>query len=203
MNRKLISEAIGNIDDTFLAESLIWPENIHRQSPERTANMKATEHEKTVSSRKIISLLLAACLILALAGTAYAADIGGIRRIIQIWRYGELTTAVLDVQDGAYTLTDSDGSIIRGGGGVAMEPDGSERPLTEQELLEHLDRPDLRYMEDGTIWVYYRGHKINVTELFDEKGICYLELRDGEEVIYAVIEKNGGMTTSPDKYVLP
>ena len=146
---------------------------------------------------------MAACLVFTLAVTAYAADIGGIRRLIQIWLYGEQTTAVLDVQNGQYTLTEEDGSFIRGGGGVAFEPDGSERPLTEAEILEHLDQPELYHKEDGTIWVYYHGQKIEITDRFDEDGYCYLELRNGTEILYATIERNGGMTTSPEKYVQP
>ena len=158
---------------------------------------------KKINSRKIIGLVLAACLVFTLAVTAYATDIGGIRRLIQIWLYGEQTTAVLDVQNGQYTLTEEDGSFIRGGGGVAIEPDGSERPLTEAEIMEHLDHPEVEHKEDGTIWVYYHGQKIEITDRFDEDGYCYLELRDGTEILFATIERNGGMATSPEKYVQP
>ena len=100
-------------------------------------------------------------------------------------------------------LTDEEGSFIKGGGGVAFEPDGSERPLTEEEILQHLDQPDLQHKEDGTVWVYYHGQKIEITDRFDENGICYLELRDGETVLYATIEKDGGMAISPVAYVQP
>ena len=82
-------------------------------------------------------------------------------------------------------MTEEDGSFIRGGGGVAFEPDGSERPLTEEEILEHLDHPEVDHKEDGTIWVYYRGQKIEITDRFDEDGYCYLELRDGTEILFA------------------
>ena len=148
-------------------------------------------------------MILAACLVFTLAVTVYAADIGGIRRIIQIWLYGDQTTAVLDVQNGQYTLTDEEGSFIMGGGGVAFEPDGSERPLTEEEILEHLDHPEVAHKEDGSIWVYYRGQKIEITDRFDADGYCYLELRDGDDTLYATIDKNGGMATSPTDYPQP
>ena len=199
MNRELISNAISDIDDVFIEETMFYPTEDFGHPPERTTNME----NKRINSRRIIGLVLAACLIFTLAVTAYAADIGGIQRIIQIWLYGDQTTAVLDVQDGQYTLTDEEGSFIRGGGGVAFEPDGSERPLTEEEILEHLDQPDLQHKEDGTVWVYYHGQKIEITDKFNEKGICYLELRDGETVLYATIEKDGGMTMSPVAYVQP
>ena len=199
MNRKLISEAISNIDDVFIEETMFFSEEDFGHPPERTTNME----NKNINSRKIIGLVLAACLVFTLAVTAYATDIGGIRRLIQIWLYGEQTTAVLDVQNGQYTLTEEDGAFIMGGGGVAFEPDGSERPLTEAEIMEHLDHPEVEHKEDGTIWVYYHGQKIEITDRFDEDGYCYLELRDGTEILFATIERNGGMATSPEKYVQP
>ena len=199
MNRKLISKAISDMEDSLIAESMFPPVAKDGQPSERTENMKGN----SVKSRRVIGIILAACLVFTLAVTAYAADIGGIRRLIQIWLYGEQTTAVLDVQNGQYTLTEEDGSFIRGGGGVAFEPDGSERPLTEEEILEHLDQPELYHKEDGTIWVYYRGQKIEITDRFDADGYCYLELRNGTEILYATIERNGGMSTSPEKYVQP
>lgn len=201
MNRKLISKAISDMDDSLIAEAMIQPVEDAGYALERTTNMD--NQKKTIHFRKITGLILAASLVFTLAVTAYAADIGGIRRIIQIWLYGDQTTAVLDVQNGQYTLTDEEGSFIKGGGGVAFEPDGSERPLTEEEILQHLDQPDLQHKEDGTVWVYYHGQKIEITDRFDENGICYLELRDGETVLYATIEKDGGMAISPVAYVQP
>ena len=201
MNRELISKAISDIDESFIAESMFPPVANAGHAPERTSNME--NHKKTIHFRRITGLILAACLVFTLAVTAYAADIGGIRRIIQIWLYGEQTTAVLDIQDGQYTLTDEDGSFMMGGGGVAIEPDGSERPLSEEEILEHLDQPEVEHREDGSIWVYYRGQKIEITDRFDDDGICYLELRDGDDVLYATIERSGGMATSPVGYVQP
>ena len=201
MNRKLISKAISDMDDSFIAESMSPPVANYGHAPERTTNMD--NQKKTIHFRRITGLILAACLVFTLAVTAYAADIGGIRRIIQIWLYGDQTTAVLDVQNGQYTLTDEEGSFIMGGGGVAFEPDGSERPLTEEEILEHLDHPEVAHKEDGSIWVYYRGQKIEITDRFDADGYCYLELRDGDDTLYATIDKNGGMATSPTDYPQP
>ena len=201
MNRKLISKAISDMDDSLIAEAMIQPVEDAGYALERTTNMD--NQKKTIHFRKITGLILAASLVFTLAVTAYAADIGGIRRIIQIWLYGDQTTAVLDVQNGQYTLTDEEGSFIMGGGGVAFEPDGSERPLTEEEILDHLDQPDLWYKEDGTVWVSYHEQKIDITDCFDSDGYCFLELRDGADVLYATIHKENGMATSPHAYVQP
>ena len=199
MNRKLISKAISDMEDALIEESMFPPVAKDGRPSERKENMKGN----SVKSRRVIGIILAACFVFTLAVTAYAADIGGIRRLIQIWLYGEQTTAVLDVQNGQYTLTDEESSFIRGGGGVAFEPDGSERPLTEEEILEHLDHPEVAHKEDGSIWVYYRGQKIEITDRFDADGYCYLELRDGDDTLYATIDKNGGMATSPTDYPQP
>lgn len=194
MNVRKLYEAIGEVDDKYL-------DMIDTSEMENKIIM--LKQKKPICLKKITSFILAACLIFTMAVTAYAADIGGIRRIIQIWLHGEQTTAVLDIQNGQYTLTDEEGSFIKGGGGVAFEPDGSERPLTEEEILAHLEHPEVICQEDGSIWLYYRGQKIDITDRFDEEGYCYLELRDAEEVLYATIDKNGGLATSPTAYPKP
>mgnify|MGYP003294607807 CR=1 FL=1 len=73
MNRKLISKAISNIDDRFIAEAMS-PPAAKAAAPERTKPMK--------HSRKILHLILAACLIFALALSAYAHDFLGIRQML-------------------------------------------------------------------------------------------------------------------------
>lgn len=200
MNRNLISKAFSDIDDTFIKEAMFPPVDCTAHAPERTTYM---EHGKRFYTRRLIGLILAAALVFALAMTAYAADVGGIQRIIQIWRYGDQTTAVLDIQNGNYTVMGEDGTLVSCGGGVVMEPDGSERPLTEEEILTHLCAPDLWYYEDGTVCVYYRGQKIDITERFNADGVCYLELRDGDEVLYATITRETGMAVSPNAYIQP
>jgi len=85
MNRKLISNAISDIDDVFIEETMFFPTEDFGRPPERTTNME----NKKINSRRIIGFVLAACLVFTLAVTAYAADIGGIRRIIKLWLQGE------------------------------------------------------------------------------------------------------------------
>ena len=81
---------------------------------------------------------------------------------MQLWLHGDQTDAVLDIQqDGSatsYTLTyeDENGETQEiSGGGVAYDgPFGGERPLTEDEVLEMFNMPDVEYRDDGTVWVY-------------------------------------------------
>lgn len=80
MNRKLVSKAIGNIDDAFIAETLSPPAVALDRTPERTIPMSKYESKKTkTSSRRLFVLVLAACLVFAMALTAYACNLFGIR----------------------------------------------------------------------------------------------------------------------------
>lgn len=145
-----------------------------------------------------------ACLLVAGGnGMVYAADLGGIQRTIQLWIEGDQTTANFEMDaDGNYTISipNEDGSVKEmGGGGVAYEADGTERPLTESEILESLDAPDVVYEDDGTVWVYNRGQKIDITDRFED-GICYVKLSDGDETLYLTVKYQDGWAMSPHKY---
>lgn len=139
--------------------------------------------------------------------TAYAANIGGIQRVVQLWIHGDQTDATLEIKgDGSYEMTyqDEAGNMVEmGGGGIAIEEDGSERPLTQEELFEHINAPAVEYEEDGTVWVYYYNQKIDITDKFDENGICYVKVSSEEETIYMTIKYQNGWSTNKDKYVDP
>lgn len=81
MNRKLISKALSNIDSELITESLTAPEEAHR-APERTTKMGKYENRNGhIHSRRIMALASAACLVFALAITAYATNWLGIREL--------------------------------------------------------------------------------------------------------------------------
>jgi len=84
MNRKLISKAISDIDDSFIAESMSPPAAKNDLAPERTSSMGKYEKKKNgVGSRRLVAVLLAACLIFTLAITAYALNLFGIREMFR------------------------------------------------------------------------------------------------------------------------
>lgn len=147
------------------------------------------------------------CLMLAGGGgIAYATDIGGIQRTIQLWLNGDQTTAVFEYNaDGTYTISypSEDGNMEeRGGGGIAYEKDGSERPLTESELLDSLNGPEVEYKDDGTVWIYYYDQKIEITDMFED-GVCYVKVSNGEETLYMTVKYQNGWCASPHKYQNP
>lgn len=156
--------------------------------------------------RRALTLCAAVLLVLSLTAVCYGADVGGIRRTIQLWVHGDQTTAVMDIQEGSYTLSyeDADGNTQeRGGGGVAIENDGSERPLTDEELLEHLNQPEIYYQDDGTVWAYWKEQAMEITDKFNDQGICFLRLEDGDEIWYITVKYENGYSMSHEAYVQP
>ena len=180
---------------------------LHASPDTMTEVMKMTERKtKRPALRRAATIGLAAALVLALGSVAYASDLGGIQRTVQLWLKGEMTDATLTVKNGHYTVnyTDSEGNEReRSGGGVAFEPDGTERALTEEELLADINCPEVTYRDDGTVTVYYLDQKLDVTDKFDEDGVCYVQLEGGEKTIYMTIKRGNGYATSTTKYILP
>ena len=168
------------------------------------------KQSKPFPVRRALSLCAAVILVFCMATVCYAADVGGIRRTIQIWIHGDQTTAVMDIQNGEYTLRyeDADGMPHeQSGGGVAFNADGSERPLTDEEILEHVMEnarmPEIEYREDDTVWVYYMDQAMEITDKFNSDGICFLQLKDGSDTLYLTVKYQNGYATSPLDFVQP
>lgn len=135
---------------------------------------------------------------------AYAMDVGGIQRIVQVWIHGDQTDAIFNVENGNYTLDykDADGNdVSQGGGGVAYE-NGTERPLTADELLDEINMPEVEYEEDGTVWVYYLNQKMEITDKFED-GVCFVQLKADGQTQYITVKYQNGYATSPDGYIQP
>ena len=155
---------------------------------------------------RALAVCAAAAMMMCLACVAYAAEVGGIPRNIQIWVDGDRTSAVLDIRGSSYTLTyeDSDGvSHQMSGGGVAFENDGTERPLTEEEIIRELNSPDVEYRDDGSVWLCCRGEETEITDRFDEKGVCYVQIETNEGPLYVTVKYGNGLSYSPHSYVKP
>ena len=172
-------------------------------------NMSEEKRVITVNRKRNMGRVAAAVAALVIAvgsgSVAYAMDLGGIQRIVQVWIHGDQTDAVFTVNEGEYTLEyeNEEGNLVQqSGGGIAFEADGTQRPLTEEELWEDVTAPDVEYKEDGTVWVYYKNQELNITDKF-ENEICYLQLEDGDEVKFLTIKYQNGYAMSPHGYVQP
>lgn len=80
---------------------------------------------------------------------------------------------------------------------------GTERPLTPEELMEHLNAPEVSYEDDGSVWIYYYGEKLDITHQFDDDGVCYVQLTNGEETVYLTVKYQNGYAMSSQKYLSP
>ena len=70
-----------------------------------------------------------------------------------------------------------------GTGGISIQADGTEAPLSMEELQEHLNMPDVEYEEDGSVWVYYQNQKLEITDKFTD-GVCYVKLEGKDKTLY-------------------
>ena len=61
----------------------------------------------------------------------------------------------------------------------------------------------MEYLDDGSVWVYYRDQKIDITDKFDEDGICYVQVKDGKDPIYMTIKYQNGWGCDSKKYPDP
>lgn len=164
------------------------------------------KNTKTRIVLRPVAAVICVILLFGCARVAYAADVGGIRRTIQIWIHGDQTNAVMDIQNGHYTVSyeDAGGNTHEfGGGGVAFNPDGSERSLTEEEIMEHLSQPEVEYRDDGTVWIYYMEQAMEITDQFNEDSVCFLQLKDGDKTLYVTVKYGNGYATSPNAFVQP
>lgn len=172
-----------------------------RMEAEDMMKMKKANYKKTVAAAAAAAILLVGG-----TGTAYAANVGGIQRTIQLWIYGDQTTATLTANDDAtYTITysDKDGNEkTRGTGGVAIQADGTEAPLTPEEIEEHLNMPDVDYEDDGSVWVYYQDQKLDITDKFVD-GVCYTKIEGKDKTLYLTVKYDNGYAVSENKYISP
>jgi hypothetical protein len=156
---------------------------------------------------KFTAICAAAVLAAGMCTTAYAADVGGIQRTIQIWLHGDQTSAELNIEQGdhtTYTMTYEDENGDKKevhGGGVAFDMWGNEVPLTEEDIMRDvINVPDVTYNDDGTVFVYCMDQKIDITDKFDEDGICFTQVKAEDVTYYLTISKDGGYSMSTTSY---
>ncbi len=176
------------------SDEFIWEESKMRK-------MKKQHMLRTVAAAA------AACVVFMSGATvAYAMDVGGIQRRIQLWVEGDCTDATIQLPgDGTYsvTYTDAEGNEnFRAGGGVEFDADGREIPMSEEDLIESLMMPDVEYEDDGSVWVYWLDQKVDITDKFTD-GVCYVKLVNGEDTMYVTVKYKGGYAADRRKYADP
>lgn len=154
------------------------------------------KHRKNMAAAAAI----ACAVVIGTGGTAYAADIGGIQQKLSMWLHGEQreVNVTPNSQDsGGYTFTyEQDGETKSfGGGGVSIDDSGNETWLSADEVAEGLNRSaDIDVDDDGRVWICYYDQKIEITDSFDENGLCTLTLTHEDETVCLEItaDEDGG-----------
>ena len=180
-------------------------------------NMERQHTRYSFSRRAAVAVMIAVLLVGSLTA-AYAADLGGFRRMITLWVHGQATDAQVEVYTGedggvdaeyafdgdeegspapasyVVTWTDENGEQRQMmGGGVAMEADGTERPLTMDEYLEDLAGSPAEMVEvseDGRVTLYWYDQAEDITDRFED-GVCRLTLTHGDETLYFTVMDAG------------
>lgn len=186
-------------------------DKLHASPEVLTEVLNMTTEKKVVPIRrkrymtKVAAAVAALVLVFGSGSAIYAMNLGGIQRIVQVWIHGDQTNATFTVENGTYSLDykDADGNDVhRGGGGIAINEDGTERPLTEEELWSQINTPDVQYEDDGRVVVYYLNQKMDITDKFED-DICYLQLKVDGEIQYMTVKYQNGYAISPHSYVQP
>ena len=155
---------------------------------------------------KIAAVAAAFVLVLGSAQAAYAHNVGNIQRILQLWIHGDQTQVTVEFDGtGSYDMayTDAEGDVHQqSGGGVAFDADGTERPLTEEELLEELMSPDMYTTEEGRTIITWGNQVVDITDDFVD-GVCYVKLVNGDETRYITAHEGQGFSMSPYKFLEP
>ncbi|MBQ7972191.1 MAG: hypothetical protein IJ291_01880 [Lachnospiraceae bacterium] len=162
--------------------------------------------------RNIVAAAAAAvamCVVVGGSTSAYACNVGNIQRHVQIWLKGDQTDAIMNISsDGSvaeYEIIYQDEEGVEhtiNGGGVAMEGvSGEERPLTEEEIMTYLNEPDVRYEEDGSVWIYCKDKKMEITDKFDEEGVCRVQVQGEDITYYITAYYKEGWNMSNDKFI--
>lgn len=155
---------------------------------------KMREIQKKHKRNMIAAAAVACTIIIGGSGTAYAADIGGIQEKVSIWLYGAQTEAdIMENGDGGYTVRyerDGEEQGVTAFGGVSIDDDGTQTWLSADELVDAMNESaDVDEDADGRVWVYYYDQKVDVTDLFDDEGICRVSMTHEGQVIYLEIER--------------
>ena len=161
------------------------------------------KNKKLYRMKKVAAACAAVAVVFGSMTVAYASDLGGIRQKITAWFHGEQAQMdVTDNGDGSYSYkyVDDNGQTYEGsGGGVAIDDNGNEIPLTADELMEHVGN-EVEKDQDGNVWMYYYDKKKNITDLFDDDGICKVAFEHEGRMVYFKIQDGDELEGLPGNY---
>ena len=81
-----------------------------------------------------------------------------------------------------------------------QRPDETGKTERKPISVEEANSPDVEYNDDGTVWLYYKNQKIEITDKFKD-DVCYVKVQDGDETLYVTVKYQNGLAYSNEKYV--
>lgn len=148
--------------------------------------------------RNLLVAAVAMLVVLAGSGTAYAADLGGIRETVQMWIHGEQIDVT--IKDESIEYVDKDGNVQEETG-YEVNPKTGERPLTGEEIAEEkLNEVDVDKTDDGKMILYFHDKKFDVTDnIANNNNKFHVVADDGEIYVELDVDSIGdfSITTSP------
>ena len=166
MNRELLSKAVGEIDEAFVAEA-------YRPVPEAASG--SSERIVSMKKKRIFTLALAAALILALGAAAYATGLFGLRAM-QITE-GSLAESALPEH---ILLLES------------PEPDGGYISFTQpQDVPEEMNNSIREKIDNSTkAWAEWRAwceeNAPHMPEIFKAPMSCISDITENEDGTYTL-----------------
>lgn len=151
-------------------------------SAELLLEVKSMENKKKMIPRWAVACA-AVVMTLSLSLGVYAADIGGIQKIIQVWLCGEQTDLVLEWTKNGYIVTREGEDEPYMSDFITKDNNGDPRLMTEEEVIEYLKKPNVEYYDDGSAWLYYEDQRIEITDQFDANGVCRITVRGSDRML--------------------
>ena len=147
------------------------------------ARLEKEREDKEMKKTTFLGLTRAAAAVavctavFGVGGICYAADVGGIRTKIEIWRYGEKSEVEVEADGMGYTWTDENGET-GGFGGVIMDENGNDVVMSAEELAEHMNNDCTLRMKDGRMILYYKNLREDVTDRISSEGTLHVHIND-------------------------
>jgi len=144
---------------------------------------------------KFAVVCAAVIVLVVFASVAYATNLGGVRQTVSFWFHGSETSALMEQNGQAYTISweDENGETRTiHGGAASLTADGTWRSMTPEEIAElHQTDTAVERTGDGRIILYFHDQVLDITNRFEENGTCRIELSFDGEAYYWTIRDDG------------
>lgn len=139
--------------------------------------------------RSLVSIVAAVVLLVGVTGGAYATDIGGFKKTVDTWLYGEqVEVEIVEKSEGEFSVIYPNG-YERITGGLSYGPNGEEIPFTAEDVAETLDYPEIDVV-DGRVIMFYRDQSVDITDDVNDDGKAKVVFQPGALKLVVNVEWN-------------